>query len=745
MANKDKGKNFFSVGFTSKKVGAFFKVVGILILNVILAVVLSLLMRFTKINIEVISFIPNFISVLLLVFIFKRTLYISFKKENFKKALCGIFGGAVFSLILFIILIITSQGRVNLSFIEGISREGIVFGLVLPVLSVFLFVIPREIMLRGYVFNSLNKKISIVTTIILVSFLSSFWDLNVLGVTPIIFLNKFLYSLLLTLFIYNVSSIEYSICFSVVVSLVMGLGIETKGMDLLSGGSVGPIAGLIFTAFAILSIVFYIAKNNIKVRLNIKTVLVPAILCIFTIWYIGFDFSVWGSAAVVSENVAVKTAPINNDLNNYNMQWRLELGERKIYGTQEVSYINNSHDDLEEVYFHAYAAAFKEYNGNIIVEEVSVGDIKGNFEIEGEDETLIKIPLKDKLNPNERVSIEMKYIIEIPERSGDGFADRFAVGDNTINLGNCFPIAAVYEGGEWDKHLYDKKGDAFYSESSNFIAKIEAPKKYELAVTGEIKNIEEVDGKQIWSIEAGNVRDFAAVASDRIQMVEVNIEGTIIKSYAVDKRKAKKALEISKKAIKTFNRRFGEYPYGTFSVVQTDLSGGMEYPSLVMIESGAYDNVTFKNILYSFMYNGALGMLEEVTVHEIAHQWWYGVVGNDEFNESWVDEPLTQFSTLLYYKDNYSEDLFNRMYTLNYGATAGVMSSKFEDKSFKRPLDKFEDDEYVTLIYLMVPTLIKEKYDELGDEKFNEILRQTFDKFKFKVLKGEDFPLDLAE
>ncbi|MDP4177883.1 MAG: M1 family aminopeptidase, partial [Bacillota bacterium] len=240
-----------------------------------------------------------------------------------------------------------------------------------------------------------------------------------------------------------------------------------------------------------------------------------------------------------------------------------------------------------------------------------------------------------------------------------------------------------------------------------------------------------------------NVRDFAAVASDKFQIVKANIGGTVIKSYAFDKTKAEKVLNYSAKAIETFNKRFGEYPYSTCSVVQTDLQGGMEYPTMVMIISDSYTNITAKNIMSVLMYQGVIGDLEDVVVHELAHQWWYGLVGDNEYDEAWVDEPITQFSTLLYYKDVYGDKKFESMYNTSIKYEYNLSSASIKDTSFKRPLNEFTESDYEILVYCRAPMLIKEQYDKLGDAGFNEAFRQCFEKYKFKVLKGKDFPLNI--
>ena len=93
-------------------------------------------------------------------------------------------------------------------------------------------------------------------------------------------------------------------------------------------------------------------------------------------------------------------------------------------------------------------------------------------------------------------------------------------------------------------------------------------------------------------------------------------------------------IHLIREVVEFFSKIFGEYPYKTLTVVKTPfVYGGMEYPNLVFVS----DSVNSKEELY------------KVVVHEIAHQWWYGIVGNNEYTYPWLDEALTEFSTILFY------------------------------------------------------------------------------------------------
>lgn len=675
-------------------------------------------------------------------------------RSNFAK---GMLKGFKYSLLITAILCISFE----VVFSGFIKNDMNLFSvIILGIINLLLMACFQELLYRGYILHYLKYRFSISGAVIISSLIFAAAQSFSIYATPLTFLNNFLAGCILSIFVLKYDSLEYALGLHFTWDIIMYLifsfsrgggenqgiyNLSYKNIEMLNGGSYGPEGGLIFT-FATLILILYFYKKLDRKRsffVSRKSLCLSLILLAAAAVYVIYDGLIWYPEAENFSHTPIKSMGRLHNVNDYTLDWKLEMASKKIQGNEEVDYINTSSDNLKKVYFHMYAAAFKEYGGGIKIKRVTVNGEDAKFSIEGSDGTLLNIPLKEVLNSGSRVKINLEYTIDIPRRSNNGFADRFAYSNNAINLGNCFPIAAVYEKGSWDKHLYDKKGDAFYSETSNFQAKITAPEDYILAVTGIVDNTKIKGKEKIWSITANGVRDFALTASNKFKVAEGNVNGTIVKSYAFNKYKAQKVLNISRDAIMSFNKRFGEYPYPTCSVVETDLNGGMEYPTMVMILSTGYDNININDFLSKIFYKSAIGELEFTVVHELAHQWWYGLVGNDEFREAWIDEPLTQFSSLLYYRDKYGKDYFESIYTRSIANLYNIEKTSIKSPDFKRPLNQFEDNEYTALIYARVPMLIKKYYDAVGDEKFNDVLRAAFRKYEFKVLKGEDYPIPL--
>ena len=173
--------------------------------------------------------------------------------------------------------------------------------------------------------------------------------------------------------------------------------------------------------------------------------------------------------------------------------------------------------------------------------------------------------------------------------------------------------------------------------------------KYKLATTGEIVEQKTDTEKTLYTIDAKLVRDFAFILSDKFTINKTKYKDMLINTYNLNENMSQEAVDVAKSSIDIFSNLFGDYPYNTYSVVASDFFiGGMEYPMLVMIDESLYNNEN------KFL-------LEYVIAHETAHQWWYSVVGNDEISEPWLDEALTEYSTVLYFEQKYGKETGDKL------------------------------------------------------------------------------------
>ncbi|MDK2879999.1 MAG: hypothetical protein PWR06_2715 [Thermoanaerobacteraceae bacterium] len=432
---------------------------------------------------------------------------------------------------------------------------------------------------------------------------------------------------------------------------------------------------------------------------------------------------------------------IAKDCPRYIIDVDFDPDEKRIEGTQEVIIKNTEMVELTELYFHLYPNAFKTPDaapfpktefasaypdgfspGYINIKKVT--GVSGPLEYEVED-TILKVVLDKPLKPQQQIKLTLEFTEVIPPSYG-----RFGYGQNTYNIANWYPILAVYDENGWNKDPYYAVGDPFYSDVGLYEVKIKAPKEYTIAAGGSLSDKKQDGAYNIWTFKTGLVRDFAWVAGSKFQTASDMVDGVKITSFYMkeDAVYGKKALEYAKKAIKFYSEYFAKYPYKEYTVAASDFYiGGMEYPNLVMIGRQFYNDGD---------------LLEYVVVHETAHQWWYGLVGNNEVKEPWLDEALTEYSTVLYYENVYGrktgqriyEDfIYNpyRFYEQSLGRLPGPVL---------RPLEEFSTwGEYDAIVYSRGAIMLKQLESSIGKEKFREALRFYFRQNIYKNATTADF------
>ncbi len=138
-------------------------------------------------------------------------------------------------------------------------------------------------------------------------------------------------------------------------------------------------------------------------------------------------------------------------------------------------------------------------------------------------------------------------------------------------------------------------------------------------------------------------------------------------------------------ALTLYSRLFGPYPYQELDVVETPArAGGIEYPTLVVISDRLYTGHP---------------RLEWVVAHEVAHQWWYGMVGSDQVDEPWLDEALTQYTTLLYHEFLYGPDTAAGILKDDFQANYDRLVKEGNDMPAGLPVAAYPRDLYSPVVY----------------------------------------------
>lgn len=431
----------------------------------------------------------------------------------------------------------------------------------------------------------------------------------------------------------------------------------------------------------------------------------------------------------------VNLSKIAKNLNVYDINL-VYNDNNTVIANQTLTYKNKTGDSLDDIKFHLYATAFGENAtnkpvstlnetsaypngvdyGTYTISKAKLNGTEIGVNYEGNDNDILVISdinLKNKKD----IEIYFEYEFTLPNIN-----HRYGYGDNTINIANFYPIVCVYDNG-WDTSSYHSNGDPFYSDVSNYNVSISYPKDYILAHTGYETNTNMDSNLKTTKIEAKCVRDFALVLSDKFQVLEDSVDDVNIKYYYYKDENPTYSLSTACQAITTFNNLFGKYPYSTYSVVETNfVHGGMEYPNLVYISDAIENTEDYQNTI----------------IHETAHQWWYGIVGNSAYHYGWLDEGLTEYSTLLFYEQNPSynvniEDSIKAS-TNSYVLFVEIYTQYIEelDTSLNRNISEYDTEpEYVYMAYVKGMLLFDSLRETIGDKKFFNGLKYYFDENVF--------------
>lgn len=432
-------------------------------------------------------------------------------------------------------------------------------------------------------------------------------------------------------------------------------------------------------------------------------------------------------------------------LSTYSIQAKLS-SDMKVSATENVTFVNRTGQALNEICFHLYPRAFREgasfkpYTsltlascfpngisyGNIEISKVSVNEKQVNTNLSGEDEDILQIDLDSPLENKKSIKVSIDFSLIIPNAT-----HRFGYYNGNINLGNWYPILCYFSDGKFDKSPYYSTGDPFCSEIANYDISISYPKEYNIFSTGEIET-SEINGEIQAKITAKAVRDFALNFSNNSAKTETMVGGTriVYVGYNSDEN-INKYLDISAKATEYFSKTFGNYPYSTLTIVKTPfIYGGMEYPNIVFISDSIDDEDEYLKVI----------------VHEIAHQWWYAVVGNNEVTEAWLDESLAEYSTALFFENNSSygisyDDLIKNAvasYTL-YVDVIKTLRGEVNTKMNLRVNEYQNDYEYSYMVYVKGVIMFDELKNAVGEAKLINGLKKYYKDNKFKIASKQQF------
>ena len=412
----------------------------------------------------------------------------------------------------------------------------------------------------------------------------------------------------------------------------------------------------------------------------------------------------------------------------YDIDLKIAQDLGSLRGHQGVCYTNQESEPLAEVVFRLFPNLL---GGAATVSEVQVDGEAVEPTLELADSALW-VPLADQLQPGQSVVIGMDFQVDVAQEMASSYG-LFGLFDGVLSLHEVYPAIPVYDDEGWNVELPPRRGDITFYDAAFYTVQVTAPARLVVVASGvEVARAEDND-RQTLTFAAGPARGFYLTAGEEYVVVSETVGETTVNSYALvgQESGADLALQFATSALESYNERFGAYPYTELDVVSTPMMAlGMEYPGIVAVTNDLYDpDGEIRGVPAPMMMEGTVS-------HEVAHQWFYNVVGNDQIDEPWLDEALVQYVTGLYYLDTYGEP--------GYQGWRGSWVDRWNrvdqaEIPIGLPVRAYEDGAYGAIVYGRGPLFIEALAKSMGQETFDAFLRDYYQSHAWDIGTGEAF------
>lgn len=437
----------------------------------------------------------------------------------------------------------------------------------------------------------------------------------------------------------------------------------------------------------------------------------------------------WADRSIFRDGLVPSAQSALDALNGasvYHIEFTIAENLYEITGTEEVHYTNTEDVPLNEVQFRLFPNIL---GGTMQVSNLTV-DGNGVTPAYQLNNSLMVVPLSAPLEVGQSTIIKMDYAVTVPQTVELNYGV-LAYYDDVLALAHAYPMICVYDDEGWNAELPPQDGDVTYADAAFFLVRIHAPKDLTLVTSGSEISLDEAGQTQVLTVANGPARDFYLAASPYFEEVSQISNGVVIHSYAGKELQngAQFVLQVASRSIEVFNRRYAPYPYTELDIVATpNLALGIEYPGAIAITTRIYD--------VSGDYRGAptSQYMESTVAHEVGHQWFYNLVGDDQLDDPWLDESLTQFATLQYYADTYGSQGEE-------GFRAGLESRwsrvSNADIPIGMPVASYQGAEYGAIVYGRGPLFFVALKNEMGTEAFDVFLKEYTESLSWKIATPE--------
>ncbi len=415
----------------------------------------------------------------------------------------------------------------------------------------------------------------------------------------------------------------------------------------------------------------------------------------------------------------------------YQLSLNLSEHSGSFPGGETLVFNNQTGVALNDIVLRVFPNAKNIYNGKMSIQTVKMDEKDLPFEYFLADQTGLRIRLDQPLMPGDTARIEISFQIEIPLDFGSdksyGIYNQSSSGPE-FNLANWYPILAVFRNGEWQADPVLMGGDAVTSQTALFKVAITTPDSWQIASTGtQIQQIDE-GGLSKHIYVSGPVRDFMITASPAFEMRQTQVDDiSIVQWGSVDTQPGwDAALQDAQTALTFYENTIGPYPFNELDIVAVKLqnASGVEYPGLILIYDSGYQSSQQREFL------------KLVIAHEIAHQWWYSIIGNDVLRDPWMDEALATFSSVMVLETSSpGNDYIGR-----YQTQVSDYDKIVPGQSIEQPLEAFQsrDSQYGLVVYLKGALFFNAVRQQMGEVVFHQALKTYYLDHQYQLVAPAD-------
>ena len=376
-----------------------------------------------------------------------------------------------------------------------------------------------------------------------------------------------------------------------------------------------------------------------------------------------------GAISIPDTTIAINSStPMSQRIVHYEIEAKYDAAKHSVDADEVLTYHNVTGQALDHFPFHLYQNAFQpkatfvrdsklmgsrdvnyakweeKYYGSEDIKSLEVvgqGDLTQNLQFVApddgnkDDKTVVDLKLTKPIPNGQFVQFKIKFQTKFPEtQARSGWKRDFLLG------GQWFPKVGVFWHGAWNCHQYHNTTE-FFADFGVYDVKLTVPQNEVIGASGvEVSNVNNPDGTKTVTYHGDDIHDFAWTVSPRYKVLEGTYQsqmGPIKLRYLMQPAhwdQAERHDKITRATLDRFEKFYGPYPYKTLTVVDPEpgsAAGGMEYPTFITGDSSW------------FMPEG-VHLVELVVEHEFGHQYWYGMVATNEFEDAWMDEGINSYT-----------------------------------------------------------------------------------------------------